>query len=136
MAVTEGRLIDGGRLHWRCDDILGMDLDAPQRCEGTIIERYIRLCHPGRGEAFFEPLTHAAAIQIEETGYRRDCALDIVHNVARYTFIDDFGYRAVSEGKNGRTAGHGLDHHKAERFRPVDREKKSRRFAEEFRFVA
>ena len=45
-----------------------------------------------------------------------------VHEEAGLAVLDDLRRRAAAEGHHRRAAGHGLDHHQAERFGPVDGE--------------
>jgi len=42
----------------------------------------------------------------------------------------------MAESKHGLAARHCLDHHQAERLRPINREQKRLRLAQEFGFVA
>ena len=45
--------------------------------------------------------------------------------------LEDLGHRSVAERDDGRARGQRLDHHQAERFRPVDREQRGRGAREE-----
>ncbi len=49
--------------------------------------------------------------------------------------VDHFGHRAAIERDDRRAAGHGLDHHQAERLRPIDRNEQHDGAAQEFRFL-
>ena len=51
------------------------------------------------------------------------------------TVDDDFRHRAARPGDHGRAARHRLDHHQAERLRPIDREQQGTRPPEKRRLV-
>ena len=50
--------------------------------------------------------------------------------------VDHLGHRAAVERDHRRAAGHRLDHHQAERLRPVDREQQRMRAGQERRLLA
>jgi hypothetical protein len=56
----------------------------------------------------------------------------LIHRIndgARDALVDDFRNGTLAEGKDGCAARHRLDHHQAERLRPIDREQKRLRAA-------
>ena len=53
----------------------------------------------------------------------RDRLLRAVDNAPGHAFVDDFRYRTTPKCHDRRSAGHRFDQGKAERLRPVDREK-------------
>ena len=63
----------------------------------------------------------------------------LVHRVndgARDALVDDFRGGTLAECKDGCAARHRLDHHQAERLRPIDREQERPRLAQEFGLAA
>jgi hypothetical protein len=54
-----------------------------------------------------------------------------INEGARDALVDDFRNGTMAESKDGCAAGHRLDHYQAERLRPIDREQKGLRLAQE-----
>ena len=83
-----------------------------------------------------EPSPNGAAI---ERNHSREHPHRLIHRVddgARDALVDDFRNGTMAESKDGRAARHGLDHHQAERLRPIDREQERLRLAQEFGLAA
>ena len=60
----------------------------------------------------------------------------VVHDEAGHAVVDHLGHRAAVERDHRRAAGHRLDHHQAERLRPVDREQQRVGARQECRLLA
>jgi hypothetical protein len=63
----------------------------------------------------------------------------LIHRVnagARDALVDDFRNGTMAESKDGCAERHRLDHYQAERLRPIDREQKRLRLAQEFGLAA
>ena len=58
-----------------------------------------------------------------------------IDNGAGEAVLDDLDHRAATEGQHRRSAGHGLDHGKPERLRPVDRKQQRLRLAQKLRLL-
>src|SRR5688572_4974682 len=80
----------------------------------------ILLRHSPGGKPPLEMLTHLPSIEFGKSSDRFNSFRFPRDDKAGYAVIDDFGYRAGTEGNDGRAAGHGLDHDETERFRPID----------------
>ena len=98
---------------------------------GEIVER-----HAARGEAGFELLADGGPVQRGKTVDHGNRAGLVFHDEAGETGVDDLRDRAAVIGDHRRAAGHGFDHHEAERLRPVDRHQQADRAAEEIGFLA
>src|SRR5437879_4503086 len=74
-------------------------------------------------KSLLESSPNSAAIEFH---YPREHHYRLIHRIddgTRYARIDDFRNGTPAEGKDGRATRHRLDHHQAERLRPIDREK-------------
>ena len=99
------------------------------------IDRKIVERHAPRSEPLLEPFAYACARQMRQTIDRADRAGLVLDDEARHAVVDDLRHRAAIESDDRRSAGHRLDHHQAERLRPVDRHQQGDRAAQERRFV-
>ncbi len=77
----------------------------------------------------------AARLKHRQAIDRRDRAGFVLDDEAGQPVVDDLGDRAAVIGDHRRAAGHRLDHHQAERLRPVDRHQQPDRAAQEFRLL-
>ena len=80
----------------------------------------------------FEPSPNSAAIKRNHSREHHHRLIHRINDDARDALVDDFRNGTMAESKDGRAARHCLDHHQAERLRPIDREQKRLRLAEEF----
>ena len=64
-----------------------------------------------------------------------DGAVDVLDDEAGKAVVDHFRHRAAIEGDDRRAAGHGFDHHQAERLRPIDRHQQRDRAAQKLGFI-
>lgn len=87
-----------------------------------MIESQVVARHALCGEAILEPAADPGAVELSDPGERCDCLGLGGDDEARHPVLDDLGDRAAVPGDHGGPAGHRLDHHEAEGFRPVDRE--------------
>src|ERR1700733_928271 len=125
-----------------------IDLGGPRRVDATLgncgdrraafphiaevtVDFDVVSSHGGCGEAPFEHAPNHAAVQRPGTNdsgcgflLRRD-------DKPGYALVDDLRHRAATPGDNRSATGHRFDHHKAEGLRPIDREEKRGRVAEE-----
>src|SRR6185503_7060682 len=92
--------------------------------------------HAARGEALFELLADGGPVQRGETADHGNRAGFVFDDEAGEAGVDDLRDRTAVIGYNRRAAGHGFDHHEAERLRPVDRYQKADRATEEIGFLA
>src|ERR1700704_4908656 len=81
----------------------------------------IILRHSSRGKSFLELPAHLASIEFAKPSDSLNSLCFPRYDKAGDAVVDDLRYRARLERNDGRAAGHGLDHHKAERFWPIDR---------------
>src|ERR1700680_1560791 len=105
-------------LHW-----LGrLALRYGRLLEQRTVERDIIRGHARGGESLLEPSPNSVAI---ERKYLRQHPHRLIHRIndgACDTLVDDFRNGTLAERKDGCAARHRLDHHQAERLRPIDRE--------------
>src|SRR5690606_12387706 len=88
-----------------------------------------------RGEAALERGADASAVVAGDFAHGRGRRRQVVDDAAGDAVVHHLGHRAAVPGDHRRAAGHRLDHHQAERFRPVDREQQRHRVAEEARLL-
>jgi len=81
--------------------------------------------HRLNGKPAFESPAHQQAIQLAHMTHRRHCLLRVSNGEARHAILDNLRHRAEAECDHRCPAGHRLDHHKPEGFRPVDRKQPS-----------
>ena len=109
--------------------------DEPQMRRGAVgqaaVDGEIILRHAPRGETLFETLPDLFARQMTETVDSADSAIIVLDDESSQAIFDDFRHRAAIERDHRRAAGHGFDHHQAERLRPIDRNQQSDRAAQE-----
>jgi hypothetical protein len=82
--------------------------------------REVRSDHSFTGETLLKRFPHATAVnkaEILNGLYSFNLVFD---DEAGDTVLDDLGYRTARVSDDGRSAGHGFDHHKAEWLRPID----------------
>src|SRR6202035_5097204 len=97
---------------------------------GEIVER-----HAARGEARLELLADRVPAQIRQAIDGCDRAGLVLDDEAGEAVVDDLGDRAAIVGDDGRAARHRLDHHEAERLRPIDWDEQPDRAAQKSRFL-
>ena len=83
-----------------------------------------------------EPSPNGASIERNHSGEHPHRLVHSVNDGAGDALVDDFRNRPMAESKHGRAARHCLDHHQAERLRPIDREQERLRLAQEFGLAA
>src|SRR5215216_7075919 len=86
-----------------------------------LVKTEILLRHSSSGEPLLKLRSHLTSIELAKPSDRLDSLCFAWRNKAGDAIVDNFRHRAGLECDNGRTAGHCLDHHEAERFWPVDR---------------
>ena len=104
--------------------------------EQRTVDRNIVRGHARGRKSFFEPSPDGAAI---ERNHSREHPHRLIHRIndgARDALVDDFRNGALAECKYRCAARHRLDHHQAERLRPIDREQERPRLAQEFGLAA
>ena len=99
------------------------------------IDADIILRHPCGGKALLETLPHLFSVERDDARQRRNRLFHAVDDGAGDAFVDDLRHRAAAERQDRRAAGHGLDHGKAERLRPIDGKQQRLRLAEELRLL-
>src|SRR5690348_2044259 len=106
-------------------------------CDGEVlaIEFLVAARHRGRGEAAFEGGADARAVVADDFADRGGRGLQAVDDAAGDAILQHLRDRAAVPGDDRGSAGHRLDHHQAERLRPVDREQQRRGIAEEARLA-
>ena len=115
--------------------ILLRGADGFRRLEQRTIDADIVLRHPRGGKALLETLPHLFPVERDDARQRRDRLLHGVDDGAGDAVVDDLRHRAAAERQDRRAAGHGLDHGKAERLRPVDGKQQRLRLAQELRLL-
>jgi len=83
-----------------------------------------------------EPSPNSAAIERKHLRQHPHRLFHRINDGARDPLIDDFRNGTPAEGKDRCAARHCLDHHQAEWLRPIDREQKRLRLAQEFGLAA
>ena len=78
-----------------------------------------------------EPSPNGAAVERHHSREHHHRLIHCIHDGAGDALVDDFRNRTTAECKDGRAARHRLDHHQAERLRPIDREQEGLCLAEE-----
>jgi hypothetical protein len=81
-------------------------------------------------------LPYRAAVVGQDFRQRRDGFFLAVDHLAGDAILDDLGDRPAAERQYRRAARHSFDHYESKRFRPVHRDQKSSRVAEELCFLA
>ena len=104
--------------------------------EQRTVERNIILGHENGRKSLFEPSPNGVAIEFYHPREHPHCLIRGINDGARDALVDDFRNGTLAESKDGCAARHCLDHHQAERLRPIDREQKCMRLAQEFGLAA
>jgi hypothetical protein len=91
--------------------------------------------HAARCEPLLEPPAHCLAVELRCWFDGPDGFLYSADNPPGYAMVDHLSHRAAIERNYRSSAGHGLDHHKAERFRPINGKEERRGVAEEARLL-
>jgi len=81
-------------------------------------------------------LPYRAAVVGQDFRQRRDGFFLAVDHLAGDAILDDLGDRPAAERQYRRAARHSFGHYESKRFRPVHRDQKSSRVAEELCFLA
>src|SRR2546429_7054299 len=97
-----------------------------RRSAGRLFEQQVVMAdvifrHAPRSKPSLEPRPNTTAVQIRQTFDRLQCLLLIVDDKAGDAMLNNFWDGAAAERYDWRTARHRLDHHQAERLRPIDR---------------
>ncbi|CAM2163741.1 hypothetical protein BO443_120084 [Burkholderia orbicola] len=112
---------------------------AQCRLPGCRAKRFVSLDvtlrHCLRAETRVETLADRGARQAVDPVQRADRALHVLDDEAGHAVLDHFRHGAAVERDDRRAAGHRLDHHQAERLRPVDREQQRLRAGQERRLL-
>jgi hypothetical protein len=119
---------------WRWNRRLAFRYGRPLK--QRTVDRNIVFGHARGGKPLLEASPNGASI---ERNHSREYPHRLVHSFndgAGDALVDDFRNRPMAESKHGRTARHCLDHHQAERLRPIDREQERLRLAQEFGLAA
>ena len=108
---------------------------AKARAQQPLVNPQVVLRHPLGGEALLEPAAHFSAVECQEAADLANALINAMHDMAGEPWSMISG--TEPGGKQGRRAArHRLDHHQAERLRPIDREQKRLRLAQEFGLAA
>src|SRR5512134_710524 len=94
------------------------------------VRRDVLARHALRREVPLEPLPATPSVDVRKAMHGRDGSRQVVDDEPRHALGHDLRYRTAAVSDHGRAARQRLDHHEAERLRPVDREKHSERAAE------
>jgi hypothetical protein len=108
----------------------------PYVCVERTLERGIVRGHARGRKSLLEPPPDSVTIERKHPRQHPQRLIHCVNNGARDALVDDFRNRTPAECKDTCAARHRLDHHQAERLRPIDREQKRQRLAQEFRLAA
>jgi hypothetical protein len=76
--------------------------------------------HSFAGETSLKRFPHATTVNKAEILNGLDGFNPVFDDEAGDAMLDDLGYGAARVGDDGCSAGHGFDHHKAERLWPID----------------
>ena len=88
---------------------------------------HIVLGHAPRGKTLFKGRPDRTPVKLMQPTDGCNCLLFIVNDESCQTVLNDFRHGSAPEGNDRCPAGHGFDHHQAERLGPVDGKKQSRR---------
>src|SRR5262249_30696180 len=102
----------------------------------TAVDGQIFGGHAAGCEALLEARPYSLPRQPRELANGANRAGLVLHDETRQPILDDLRHGAAVECDYGGTACHCLDHRQAERLRPVDRDQKGDRPAEEIRFLS
>ena len=111
--------------------LIGVTANARQ----CVVNLKIVARHAFNGETAFEGAPHGAAIEFNSALNRCGRFRNLLHDEAIDAVVDDLGDRPRPESDHRRSACHGFDHDKPERFRPVDGKQKRDGVAEELRLL-
>src|SRR5690606_17566036 len=96
--------------------------------------KYLKIpfSHSPRAVVFFKVSANLASVYTADLAQRSNSSIATIDNEAIYVVGNYFGNRSMGISNNGGATRHRLDHHHAEWFRPVDREKQRPGTTEEF----
>jgi hypothetical protein len=83
-----------------------------------------------------EPSPNSVTIERKHLRQHPHRLIHRVNDGARDALVDDFRNGTMAESKDGCAERHRLDHYQPERLRPIDREQKRLRIAQEFGLAA
>src|SRR5262245_1050078 len=111
--------------------ICDTELDGRGSLQKPFIDAHVVFRHARGVKASFEHLPAATAIKTRQTSDRARRFLHILDDETGAVF-HNFRHGAVGPCDHRRAAGHRLDHHQAERLRPINREEQRIRPAQKF----
>jgi len=90
--------------------------------EERTVKRDIFRGHARGGKSLLEPSANSVAIERKHLRQNPHRLIHRINDGARDALVDDFRNGTMAECEDGCAARHRLDHHQAERLRPIDRE--------------
>src|SRR5215510_4581336 len=111
--------------------ICDTELDSRGSLQKPFIDAHVVFRHARGVKASFEQHPAATAIKTRQTSDRARRFLHLVDDETGAVF-HNFRHGAVGPCDHRRAAGHRLDHHQAERLRPINREEQRIRPAQKF----
>ena len=125
--VSDPTQLEGRRLDGKLSCLVALHRSLGQ----FAVAPHIVMRHACGGETLVKGGPDATPVELKGPSNGRYRLIFVVNDKPRDAVLDDFRHRSTPEGNDGRTAGQGLDHHQAERLRPVDGKKQSRRVLQE-----